>query len=148
MARKTTKAEREEAIGILREMLPPGSTVHTVLRHTARSGMMRSIDAYHVTERDGQADHRWLSRLISKATGISFDERRESLKMDGAGQDMGYAIIHDLGYTLYPDGFTCTGTSERGQRNRCPSNDHSNGDRDYSPHQHGAGGYALNHEWI
>jgi hypothetical protein len=31
---------------------------------------------------------------------------------------------------------------------RCPSNDHSNGDRDYSPHHHGSGGYAVSHRWL
>ena len=143
---RISKTERDGARETLRELLPPGTTVFTVLRHVSRSGMSRSIDAYLVTEHDGQPDHRWLSRLISKATGISFDERREALKMNGAGQDMGYAIIHDLGYTLYPDGFMCTGDGVG--RRGCPSNDHSNGDRDYTLHQHNSGGYALHHDWI
>lgn len=30
----------------------------------------------------------------------------------------------------------------------CPSNDHCNGDRDYTPHHHNSGGYALKHRWL
>ena len=85
---RISKTERDGARETLRELLPPGTTVFTVLRHVSRSGMSRSIDAYLVTEHDGQPDHRWLSRLISKATGISFDERREALKMNGAGHGL------------------------------------------------------------
>lgn len=51
----------------------------------------------------------------------------DAVKMGGAGMDMGFALVHSLSYALFPDGFGCIGDG-------CPSNDHSNGDRDYTPH--------------
>ena len=36
---KKKDVEREKALSHLREMLPPGSTVYTVLRHVSRYGM-------------------------------------------------------------------------------------------------------------
>ena len=41
MAKK--EKERDEARERLLEMLRPGDTVHTILRHVSRSGMSRSI---------------------------------------------------------------------------------------------------------
>lgn len=120
---KAQQAEREEARERLRAILPPGATVYTVLRHVARSGMSRSIDVYLIDE----SGPHWLSRLVSRATGLAFDKKREAVKMGGWGMDMGFAIVANLGHALYPDGFGCIGEG-------CPSNDHSNGDRDYSVH--------------
>jgi hypothetical protein len=58
-------------------------------------------------------------------------------------------VSDELSYALYPKGFTCLGDGGEHRRQRCPANDHSNGDRDYSPHQHPqAGGYALRQEWL
>jgi hypothetical protein len=37
---------------------------------------------------------------------------------------------------LWPDGWTCIGE-------KCPSNDHFNGDRNYEPHLHKSGAYAI-----
>lgn len=135
----TTKLEREYREK-LREILKPGDTVYTVLRHVSPSGMTRWIDAYSF-EDDQASNKRWLSYWIAKAGIESFDSRRDSIKAVGCGMDMGFHIVNSLGYALFPDGFECVGE-------RCPSNDHSNGDRDYSPHHHSAGGYALRHEWI
>lgn len=134
---KAKERERDEARETLRAILPPGSTVFTVLRHCARSGMSRDIDCYAIE--DGEP--RWISRLVSKAAGLSFNEKREAVRMGGCGMDMGFALVHALSYALHGHGFECIGE-------KCPSNDHSNGDRDYTPHQHKSGGYSLRHRWM
>jgi hypothetical protein len=61
--------------------------------------------------------------------------------MGGCGMDMGFAAVYGLSYALFGKGFECTGPN-------CPANDHSNGDRDYTPHMHSDGGYALKHRWL
>ncbi len=148
MATKAQQAEQEQAREALRAMISPGDTLYTVLRHVSQSGMSRSIDVYRMSNTEhGPIDPEWLSRRIARACGFTFDERREAIKMGGAGQDMGYAIIHELGYFLWPDGFECVGEGD-GYGSRCPSNDHSNGDRNYEPHHHSSAGYALHHRWI
>jgi hypothetical protein len=159
---KTTKAEREKAITDLRELLKPGDTIWTVLRHVSRSGMSRAIDCYLL--HDGDRD--WLSYRIAKACGIPFSDKRDALTVGGCGMDMGFHTVYTLSRVLFPNGFGCIG-GKLGHLGGCPSNDHSNGDRDYTPddpgdirwtegseykaphkHWHRDGGYALKHKWL
>lgn len=171
-ATKAQQSERLAAIEQLRAMLPPGSTVKTILRHVSRSGMSRSISVII-----GSDDYSW---LVARAFGDKIDQKNGGLKVGGCGMDMGYHVVHSLSATLYRDGFGCIGlTGPVGSyplsRERCPSNDHNNGDRDYTPHGqrgprylpnlagtpegqaasikslkhwHKSGGYALRHEWL
>jgi hypothetical protein len=74
--------------------------------------------------------------------------KRDGVIVGGCGMDMGFHLISELSATLFPDGFGCTG-------DKCPSNDHTNGDREYTPHIAGAtvrwhksGCYALRHRWL
>lgn len=130
----------EDARAQLRAILPPGSTVYTVLRHVSASGMSRDIACY-AAPGDGERDPRWITWWVATACGFRWNDDREAVRIGGAGMDMGFAIVYDLAHVLYPDGFECAGE-------RCPSNDHSNGDRDHTPHHHGNGGYALRHRWL
>jgi hypothetical protein len=158
---RVSKSDRADAIERLRADLNPGDTVHTVLRSVSRSGMSRSIDAYKIVD----GDPHWLSYSVAKAGVGTWDDGREAVKMGGAGMDMGFALVYSLSCILFPDGFGCIGEG-------CPSNDHSNGDRDYTPHGqeltleayralaedaiasyyaqhwHQEGGYALRQRWI
>lgn len=135
----------DEALTQLREMLKPGDTVHTILRHVARSGMSRSISP--VLVRDGEIHD--ISYLVGPACDYRFDRDHGGLKTSGAGMDMGFALVYNLSRTIFPGGHGCAGEG-------CPSNDHSNGDRDYTPHKiiptvahwHNDGGYALRQRWI
>jgi len=135
---KQQQKNREEAIAKLREMLKPGDEIRTVLRHVSRSGMSRSIS----TIIDGED---W-TYFTARALGLTIDQRNGGAKVGGCGMDMGFHLVYELSYKLFPDGFTCTGRDSH--PNPCPSNDHSNGDRDYTPHQHKSGGYALRHRWL
>jgi len=136
-----TRSERDEALDRLRELLHPGDTVYTVLRHVSRSGMSRRIDLYVIV--DGRP--RWLSGLAAKACGYRLADGvgGRSLHVSGGGMDMGFSVVYGLSQTLWPDGHPCTGDA-------CPSNDHVNDRRgDYTPGRHHAdGGYALRQEWL
>ena len=123
----------ENARKELLEILKPGDTVYCVLRHVSRSGMQREISFFTEGMRriDSQVcdalDMRW-----GKHNGVV---------ASGCGMDMGFAIVYNLSHVLFNDSFVCIG-------DRCPSNDHSNGERNYKPHKHSDGGYALRHHWI
>jgi len=81
---------------------------------------------------------------LSYSAGIlleGYDRRHEGAKASGCGMDMGFALVYDLSRILFKEGFECIGE-------HCPSNDHSNGDRDRTPHKHSDPGYALNHRWL
>jgi len=171
------RTEQAEAIARLREWIAPGDTLYTVMRHRSASGMSRSIDVYGfgpVRDGDNPPDARnlrivksWYSYNIAKAGIGAWDDKHEAIRIGGAGMDMGFHIVYNLGRVLFPDGFGCVGTG-------CQSSEHINGDRDYTPHHdatgaagfcaacntyfgktcpgadhwHRDGGYALRHEWI
>lgn len=139
---KAMQAEREQARETLREMLKPGDTVYTILRHVSSSGMTRSISLVVIDD----GDVRDWSYLAARAMGDRIDERHDGIKVSGCGMDMGFHLVYGLGRTLFPDGFGCAGKDAR-----CPANDHSN-DRngpDYRPDRHhNDGGYALKQRWL
>lgn len=130
--------EQQEAREWLLEVLKPGDTVYTILRHVSRSGMYRAIDLYKLE--DGHPI--WLSGYASKLLE-GFDNRHEACKASGCGMDMGFHLVHNLGYALFPKGYICIGEN-------CPSNDHVNKpypEKDGKMH-HSSGGYALKHRWM
>lgn len=154
---RVSKSDQAEAIERLRGLVKPGDTVYTVLRSVSRSGMSRSIDIYkfETDDRTGRPVKVWLSYNVAHAGIGSWDDARKCVKVGGVGMDMGFHLVYSLSSRLFRDGFGCIGEG-------CPSNDHSNGDRDYTPHSaprddtstpgaahwHAQGGYALRHEWI
>lgn len=136
---KQQKQEREEAITKLRGFVNPGDTIYTIRRHVSTSGMSRIIDMKIM--RDNSFIH--IGGNASAAIGLTWDDRKQGVKVSGCGMDMGYHLVYTLASVLFPDGFECVGLEKR-----CPSNDHSNGDRNYEPHHHTDGGYALRHIWL
>ncbi len=139
---KAESASRAAVIDRLRTFIKPGDTVYTVLRHVSQSGMMRHIDCYVIEDNEP----RYISTLVAEAIQEP-TTHNGAVKIAGCGMDMGFSIVYNLSAVLFPRGFECIGTGED-HRDRCPSNDHSNGDRDYTPHHHSSGGYALRHRWI
>jgi hypothetical protein len=139
MATKAQLTEQEEFRAKLRACLKPGDTLHTAVKHVSSSGMTRIINVYQLHE--GDAD--WLSYWVAKATGIPFDDKRDALRVGGCGMDMGFHVVYELGRVLWPNGYECPGV-------KCHSNDHFNGDRDYTPGHttHRDGGYALYQRWL
>lgn len=143
-------AAKLEALAKLREWIKPGDTVYTVLDHVSASGMSRAIRVVLLDCADGRVTDLHPNWSVGKALGLRHWKRngreQDALVVGGCGMDMGFHLVYSLGRVLY-DGFGCVG---RG----CPSNDHSNGDRDYTPHTIGAphfhsdGGYALRQRWL
>ena len=102
----------------LHDLLPPGTTVHTILRHVSKSGMSRDISLVILTP-DGPRD---ITALAADAMGRKLSGYCDfpAIRVGGTGMDMGYHLVYSLARALYPDGHMCTGTRD------CPSNDHSN----------------------
>lgn len=127
--------EKQQAIATLREILTPGHTVYTMVRHVSRSGMSRNIDAYaFVADEDGNNDGEpirfYLTKLASRALGWPMARNDDGMRVSGCGMDMGFHLVYCLSSVLYPsDAAGDTGNeSERGGR------------RD--------GGYALKQRWL
>lgn len=150
--------ERNAAIERLRGWLKPGDTVCTILRHVSASGMQREIGIVIPTPDGGRFLHP--NHAVATALGLRLG-KRDGVIVNGCGMDMGFHVTYNLARVLWPAGFGCVGE-------RCPSNDHSNGDRDRTPHYDGTprnaeevgkdlipyshyhkdGGYALRSEWL
>lgn len=142
--------EKDQELEYLHEYLKPGDTAYTILRHVSRSGMQRSISVLVMTENGKPYD---VSLLLVRVGLGRFDHHHDGVKVDGCGMDMGFHLVYNLSYTMFPNGFGCVGEG-------CPSNDHFNGDRDYTPdmsgkstssqakHWHKDGGYALLQRWL
>jgi len=109
-----------EAILHLREVLKPGDTVYTVLRHVSRSGMSRNIDLYYMADGEPQ----WISGYVGHAIGSPQSrknwERSQGLTVGGCGMDMGFHIVNSLSYVIFPQ-YQCLGKD-----GHCPSNYHVN----------------------
>jgi hypothetical protein len=110
--------QQEESLTILRDLLPVGSTAHTILRHVSRSGMSRRISVVVITP-EGPHDVTW---HVAQVSGYNLSRDHEGLVVGGCGMDMGFAVVYSLSRTLYPNGHRCIGQTPV----RCPSNDHSN----------------------
>lgn len=133
---KLSKKDRAAKIESLRKLLVPGDTIFTVLRHVSSSGMMRVIDLYVMRDNEPV----WLSGYCRDLIAPE-DGKRQGLRVQGCGMDMGFHLVSNLSATLFPQGYECVGKG-------CPSTDHSNGDRNYDPHHHKGIDYAFRHRWI
>lgn len=159
--KKGAEAFRAYHIARLRETIKPEDKIYCLLRHRSRSGMVCDIAVKH-TGPDGLSD---ITFNTSAALGWSM--QNNGVRVNGCGMDMGFHLVYTLSRVLFPKGFGCIGE-------KCPSNDHSNGDRDYTKHQdaknlqalknrkpgqisepdaepghwHNDGGYALRHSWL
>jgi hypothetical protein len=133
---KIDKQEQQDAINRLKEILKPGDTIYTVVTHVSKSGMSRHIKAYAL--KDNQLI--WLNWYIEKILGWKRADD-DATKVDGCGMDMGFELVYTLSSKLFPNGYECIGK-------KCPANDHVNGDRNYEPHHHNDGGYAIIQKWM
>lgn len=141
MTRDAKNAVRQEAVDALRAWIKPGDTIHTQLKSVSRSGMSRVIQVVQITCKDGEPSVSYLGYNVAQACGFNYDREREGVKISGCGMDMGFSLVYELSAALFSGRFDCIGES-------CPSNDHSNGDRNYKPHAHSDGGYALKQRWL
>ena len=123
---KAQAKERDDALARLREWLKPGDTVYTVMRHRSESGMMRAISALGI-EGSKIADY---TGNVAHALDWRYHRDHGGVVVNGCGMDMGFHLVYALSATMFPEGFGCIGDGAP----RCPGNDHSNGDRDYTLH--------------
>lgn len=116
---------KETAREELRQLVKPGDTVYTILRHVSTSGMSRDIDVVLIKDNEPLR----ITYTASEATGITYDRKAEALKVGGCGMDMGFHVVYTLGCCLWPKGTP----TPHGKRNGQPDSD---------------GGYALKHRWL
>jgi len=96
---KYTKAEKLSAIDNLSRILKTKDgekpVIYTILRHVSKSGMTRHIDCLFITNNEPI----WLNYDIARACGYSVS-KGGSIKISGAGMDMGFHIVYSIAYAL------------------------------------------------
>jgi len=105
---KFTKQEKAEAIEKLREWLPKGSTVFTILEHVSRSGMSRSIRVVVPYVIEGTKSVEFIHPNHSIAVTLDWSRSKrphEGIRVGGCGMDMGFHLVYSLSSVLYGDGY-------------------------------------------
>jgi hypothetical protein len=93
------RTEQIEAIKELRELLKPGETVYTILRHVSASGMSRVIDLFIMRGNEP----RRITWSVAQALGYAYDQKREGLRVSGCGMDMGFHVVYSLARVIFND---------------------------------------------
>jgi hypothetical protein len=156
---KYSKSEIAEAQTTLRKWIKLGDTVYTVLDHVSRSGMCRHIRLQLIKCEDGEPRILHPNWNAARVLGYSM-AKRDGLVVGGCGMDMGFHIVHSLGYALFgQEAEHGEGAEANALRkaiyeadkyywHQCKENknppDWTKPDRWWF----GASGYALKHQWI
>ena len=98
---KYGKKEVEEQRANLRKWLKPGDTVYTIVDHVSRSGMSRTIRVVLMKCEDGQARDIHPNYAVSAVLGYPRAKRGDGFVVGGCGMDMGFHVVHSLGYALF-----------------------------------------------
>jgi hypothetical protein len=140
MVNKVSKVEFEKERAELRELIKPGDTLYTILRHVSASGMSRDISVVYITK-DGET--RQLDYSTHVLTGYPLS-KHDGVKVGGCGMDMGFSLVYHLSQILYGDGYPCLG------EHKCPSPEHVNSGplrHVYDGRIH-KDGYAISQRWL
>ena len=125
---KYTKDQIEEARKYLLEMMEKcGRRVYTSVSNVSSSGMSRHIHCYILV--DGQI--RNITNSVGAICGYRQSDKSYGLVVGGCGMDMGFAVVYNLGCSLYPGGDGVTITRRNGSTE--PETD---------------GGYLIKQEWL
>ena len=93
-----TKEQREKAINQLKEVLDKaGRKVYCIIKSVSSSGMNRNIDFYcFTTNKDKTIGKHWLSYRIAGILDYPFNDKKETIKVNGCGMDMGFSVVYNL----------------------------------------------------
>jgi hypothetical protein len=98
---KASEFEQADAVVRLKGWIKPGDTLHTQIKTVSRSGMSRVIQVIKIGCDNGKPSLDYLGYTIAQAMEWKYDREREGVKVGGCGMDMGFHLVHTLGYVLY-----------------------------------------------
>lgn len=90
-----------EAKKALKCILKKGDTIHCILRHVSRAGMLRRIDFYKISKNKPI----YLTYYIAQLLGYKRKYSEEGLRVTGCGMDMSFSVVRALSTMLYKDGY-------------------------------------------
>ncbi len=150
-----SKTEQKEAFDRLRKWIKPGDTVHTILDHVSRSGMSRTIRVVLI---DKQGDVTHPNHAVSALLGYPRAKRGDGFNVGGCGMDMGFHVVHSLGYALFGEeaekGTGLEANALRVAIGKVTEHYLTQGGAKMPPWDKpgrewfGAAGYAIKHRWL
>jgi len=99
MARTRTN-DQSPSLEQLRQWMPKGTRVFTILRSVSRSGMRREISVVVFLPGDDRPIHP--NHHISQVLGLRRG-KSGGVVLNGCGMDMGFHLIYELAHVLYGD---------------------------------------------
>lgn len=119
---KMTKAQQAkyyEARGEMREDLYWVSTIYTTAEYASKNATTAHVKLY-VPRNSGYGLYiQQITFRAAEAMGDKLSDRG-GIKFGGYGYNKEFMAVYNLGRSLYPDGYYCTGNGD------CHSNDHTN----------------------
>lgn len=103
-AGNTKEQEKQEQKARLREWMPEGSTVYTILRHVSASGMSRDISlVVPWADEWGKVGFIHPNYGASKVLGgrLVTKNGSDAIRIGGGGMDMGFHLVYSLSHALY-----------------------------------------------
>lgn len=100
--------EKQEQIARLREWMPEGSTVYTILRHVSASGMSRDISlVVPWIDENGKVGFIHPNYIVSDLLGDRLVRKNgnDAIRVGGCGMDMGFHLVYTLSHVLYGNGY-------------------------------------------
>lgn len=93
---------KAESIAWLRENVPQGSAVFTILTHVSRSGMSRNIKII-IPWTNWQHEEHGIDNIswhVARALELPHHDRDSAVRVAGCGMDMGFWLVTQLSYAL------------------------------------------------
>jgi hypothetical protein len=95
-----TEVQRDTAVKKLREAITPGATIYVLLRRKNKLGTCRWVEFYHLHD----CQLKCITWDVALAIRGEYCREHDALKVTGAGLDVGYASVRDLGDVLFGTG--------------------------------------------
>lgn len=97
-------ARAAECRDMLRGLLPIGAEVPVYVADVSRDGMARTLVVLAPeTRHDGAPSVRNVSGMVAAALGWKYDDKRNGVRVGGAGMDMAFHLVYSLARVLYRD---------------------------------------------
>lgn len=95
-----------EAIEEIRKLCPPGTTVHTIVRHVSRGNMQRVISVMLIQPDGGKrVSVRDLSALFGRALGWRIDREHLGVVVRGCGMNMCKHLVMSVSHYVHGDDY-------------------------------------------
>lgn len=91
---------KEDAIAKLKEMIQPGDTIYTIVKHVSKSRQSRAISFYVV---DSSRNILVIDYYMSLVLEVPFDKKNQGLKIQGDGMDMCWHTVTNLSHLIFND---------------------------------------------